>query len=360
MAYAAPKLSELLTRTQADIESRLPRSYARIQEKVLYAIAAAQAGNTKALHEHLAWVARQVVPHLSDEEFLLEHCRFWGLWRKEAQVSEGSAVALADQGGELAEGTPLQRPDGGQFVVAEATLLSPGQPVTVPLLAVEPGVAGNTPAGVVLQLVSPVPGVRSTLTVDAAGLTGGTDIEPLGELVERLLFRVQYPPHGGAKHDYERWAREVPGITRAWCYPLYQGGGTVGLTCVLDGQADILPTQADLDRVGAHIDGHQNPVTNQWQGKPAEAELVLFAPKALPMNPQIGLTPDTPEVRAEVTAALQALVLDTEPGGQLYLTQIRGAIANARGERNHTLTWPTGDVLAAHDEIITLGTITWL
>ena len=62
--------------------------------------------------------------------------------------------------------------------------------------------------------------------VEYPGIAGGADEQSDLLLLQRVLARLRQPPHGGADFDYIRWALEVPGVTRAWVYPLELGAGT--------------------------------------------------------------------------------------------------------------------------------------
>lgn len=97
MPYQPLPLAQLITQTQQDISQRLPGSQPGVNETTLNAIAYAQAGLSAQEHEHLAWIARQIIPTEADEAELLKHCAFWGVMRKPA--SRGTAgSADADHG----------------------------------------------------------------------------------------------------------------------------------------------------------------------------------------------------------------------------------------------------------------------
>jgi len=55
-----------------------------------------------------------------------------------------------------------------------------------------------------------------------------------GELLKRLLIRLRTPPASGNENDYETWAREVPNVSDAYCYPILYGVGTVGVLILAD------------------------------------------------------------------------------------------------------------------------------
>jgi uncharacterized phage protein gp47/JayE len=77
----------------------------------------------------------------------------------------------------------------------------------------------------------------------------GSDEESTDELRARLLARLQNPPHGGNATDYEAWAKEVSGVTRAWSYPLELGAGTVTVRFVRDDDASPIPDAGEVAAV---------------------------------------------------------------------------------------------------------------
>jgi uncharacterized phage protein gp47/JayE len=109
--------------------------------------------------------------------------------------------------------------------------------------------------------------------VASAGITGGADIEPIDELLDRLLFRKRNPPVGGAVHDYVLWARELPGVSRAWAFDVWHGSGTVGLAWVYDDRAIITPTAADRTTMETYLFRHADPATGNYVGKPGGIEV---------------------------------------------------------------------------------------
>jgi uncharacterized phage protein gp47/JayE len=155
---------------------------------------------------------------------------------------------------------------------------------------------------------------------------------------------------GGAKSDYEAWALQVAGVTRAWVYPLENGPGSVVVRFVRDNDADLIPDAAEVSAVQHYIDDL----------RPVTANVSVQAPTAAPLNLTIQLTPNTAAVRAAVTAELADVVRrEAMPGGTLLLSHLREAISVAAGEINNVLATPTADVTHAPGQMPVLGTITW-
>ncbi|MDO8706438.1 MAG: baseplate J/gp47 family protein, partial [Sulfuricaulis sp.] len=167
----------------------------------------------------------------------------------------------------------------------------------------------------------------------------------------RLQERLQEAPQGGSKADYVRWAKEVSGVTRAWCFPLEGGAGTVTVRFVRDDDATtIIPDAAEIAAVQAHIE----------EVRPTTSVPTVAAPAAVPLAFTIALTPNTVAVQAAVTAELAELIRsESYPGATLLLSHIRAAISAAAGENNNVLTVPAADVVYTDSQIGTMGTITW-
>jgi uncharacterized phage protein gp47/JayE len=207
-----------------------------------------------------------------------------------------------------------------------------------------------------LQLVTPISGIEGTGTVDADGLTGGTDIESLTLLLERLIRRIQDPPKGGAPGDFVTWALEVAGVTRAWEYVGVDGEGNPGigkvaLAFVRDEDDSIIPSAGEVEEV-------QDYLNDRFFGE----EVIVFAPTAAPMAFEIRLSPNTVAVQNAVKAELQDMITrDAEPGGTIPISRINEAISAAAGEVDHLLVSPTADVEHDFGEMATYNAagFTW-
>lgn len=350
MSYARPSLTEMIEQLVRDIESRLPGADARLGRSVLDVLARVDAGALYSLYGYIDFISRQVIPDSAEAEFLGRWCGVWGIARKSAAAATGLVGFTGAVGAVIPAGTVLGRSDGAQFALAADCTLTTGVgsgAVTASLA----GLSSNTAAGATLTLVNPVAGVTSAATVGADGLTGGSDIEADDALRGRLLQRIQQPPMGGSKSDYVTWALKVPGVTRVWVYPGWQGLGTVGLTFVKDGQSPIIPGSTDVTAVQAALD----------LARPVTAQLTVFAPAAVPLNLSIHLSPDSTALRAAVQAQLVALIgREAVPGGTLYLSHIRQVVANAVGNGDSVISAPVADVTVTTGQITTLGTITWV
>lgn len=350
MTFIRPTLSELIERARADIESRLPGADTRLRHSLLDVLTRLHGGTASGVYGYIDFIARQIPFDTAEGEILARWASIWGVQRKAAVAATGNVRFVGVNGSIVAAGSELTRIDGTTYRTTTAATIAGGQAI-VEVEAIDGGPGTDMATDGQLTLSSAVTGINAAATVQSPGLSGGADEESDADLLARFLQRVRQPPEGGSRSDYERWARELPEVTRAWVYPGWMGVGTVGVTFVLDGRENIFPTSEDLLAMEAHIDVL----------KPVTAELVVFAPTPRPVDMLIRLAPSTTATRDAVLAELADLfVRDSEPGGLLRLSRIREAISLAQGEVYHDLELPSQDPMAGPGEMLTLGEVTWL
>ncbi|MBN0978904.1 baseplate J/gp47 family protein [Pseudomonas hygromyciniae] len=345
MPFDTPSLPVLVNRTQSDLAGdALRRSDAQVLSRAL-------SGAVYGLYGYLDWIAEQILPDTADEE-TLERIASLRLSqpRKAAQAAEGTASFTAAAGRVVDVDTVMQSNDGRAYRVTESVPTVAGTN-TAKLEALDAGTLGNIESGTVLTLIQPVEGLASTFTVLAPGLIGGIAQESVESLRARVVRSYRVIPRGGSADDYETWALEVPGVTRAWCRRNFLGPGTVGLFVMSDEDANPIPDAAQLAEVKAYIE----PL------RPVTAELYVLAPVQVPVVYQIRLTPDTSAVRAAVAVQLQDLhSREAGLGDKLLISHIRESISSAVGETDHELVAPTTDVAAASNQLLTFGGCLWL
>lgn len=348
MAFQRPALTEIIDRTFADIASRLSLRGAILRRSVAGVLARAVGGASHMLHGHLDYIAKEAMPDTAVDN-LERWAAIWGITRKPAEFASGPyTFSGVTNGAVIPAGATLKRSDGFEYVtMADATIAAGVATATVQ--ALDAGALGNADAGTALSMVYPVAGVLSDGTVAAGGLANGSDIEADESLRARLLARIQQPPYGGAEADYLTWALEVPGVTRAWVYPLYLGVGTVGVTFVRDGDASIIPDAAEVAAVQSYIDDR----------RPVTASVTVFAPIPDALNFTIAGAFNA-ATKAAIAAELADFIeREAKPGGTLYLSRINEAISIATGETDHVLTAPAANVVSATGHLSTMGAITW-
>jgi uncharacterized phage protein gp47/JayE len=351
MPFPRPTLSELIDRIVADLSSRLVGvDGAVMRRSILGIIGRCLAGASHELHGRLDFISKQCNPATAEGEFLEDWANVWGQRRAAATYAGGNVTFTGNVGAEIPAGTVLQRQDGALFETDALGRIIVGTSVVVHVSALEAGTAGNCEAGVALTLQQPVAGVQSRALVAAGGLASGEDPEDDEGLRERLLRRVQQPPHGGADFDYQAWALEVPGVSRAWVYPMELGAGTVTVRFVRDDDASIIPDAGEVAAVQAYIDAR----------RPVTADVTVVAPIAVPLDMTIQLNPLNAATQAAIEAEVADLIRrEATPGGTILISHLREAVSTAAGELDHVITVPAGNKVHTAGQIAVPGAITF-
>ncbi|WP_394294615.1 baseplate J/gp47 family protein [Aeromonas rivipollensis] len=352
MPYSVPTLRQIIASGALDLEASLGTVLPKFSIEL--ALNSSVSAGIRDAYDHQMWIVRQINPTTeSDDQTIIETAQFEGVIRKQATYAAGPATLNGTVPAPV--GTVLQHKDGRQYSVTSSASPSSGV-VAVEVQAVVVGAAGNLSAGEVLTLVTPVPGLQANGV--SGDISGGADIEPISELLERLLFRKRNPPMGGAVADYVAWMREVPGVTRAWAYDAWQGGGTVGIGWVFDDRIDILPTPTDKLAMMEYLFRHPDPATGVLVGRPGGIEPVDIDIQLKITDLSITPTPDTANIRAAITANISGYERTLQPGNALLLSSIRTAIGSAAGVKDYALDL-AADVPADPDELNVIGVITW-
>lgn len=349
MSFNRPTLTDLVSRARADLDARLPGADSRLRASVLDVLVTTHAGGMNGLYGYLDWLSRQILPDTADGAQLARWASIWGVSRKTAVAASGGVRATGVNATIVLAGAVLVRLDGARFVVKTAAQVAAGV-VDLAVEAEASGADSNCAVGQQLQFASPVPGIDAVVTVAAGGIIGGAQEESDAALLERLLLRIRNPPHGGSKADYQRWALEVAGVSRAWVYPGWLGSGSVGVAFMMDGRPNPVPLAGDVAAVQAYLD----PL------RPVTAALTVYAPVPRALNLVVQAFPPSDAVRAAIIASVaDTLSREAEPGGRILVSHIREAISLAPGEYDHVLVAPINDQVAGPGEIFVMGAVNW-
>ncbi len=336
MPWNRPTLEEIYQRIVSDMESRLSDSVALLRRAVLRILAKIFAGAIHMSFGYLEWVSRQLMVDQAETEWLNRHGFMWGISRKSAAFATGGVYFTGTHGTVIPTGTRVQTPEGIEYeTLAEATIAGTISN-TVQAQCLTAGETGNTTSNTI-QLVTPITGVDSSSAV--SGFSGGVDEESDDDYRERILARIQNPPMGGTKADYEFWAKEVSGVDNAWCFPRAGGDGTVGVVIKATGSN---PEPSDTLRsetyeyiytkmpIGATL---IDPTTRRVDGID-QAQVTM----------SIQTTPYTAEIGDQVQANLAELFeAEAAPGEDILISQVRDAIANV-GVDDYTIVYITKDM----------------
>lgn len=368
MAWTTPTLTEVRRLVRDHVTAGL-RATALIPNSVLRIIADAKAMLAHLALLYLDWLARQLLPDTAETEWLARHGRIWlrnadgSRGKKAATYAAGTVTMTGTAGTVVPLATPLRSAAAIAYETTAETTLGEGA-TNVPVVALDPGAAGNLDAGEILALTEVVSGADSKAVVVTLG--GGADEESDDDLRERVLFRIQEPPMGGSANDYVRWAKAVPGVTRAWASPNEMGPGTMVVRFMMDvlrAGNDGFPLAGDVAAVEAYLDSVR-PVTvkDHWVCAPIpQAYDVAVA----------GLVTDDAATRASVIAAVKAMERGkptttgtdwasgrAKPGQTMYRAWVDEAISGAVGEDHHELIF-TSAVMESPGHMPVLGTVTF-
>ncbi|WP_028574364.1 baseplate J/gp47 family protein [Desulfonatronovibrio hydrogenovorans] len=349
MGFKRPSLQELVQRVDQDILGRLPETRADLDKRLGRVLAAVEAGAVHGLYGYLEWIEGQMFPQTCDDDML--HIHSAGVPRREASKASGKVVFTGEDGDIVPEDLALEADDGQEYITVETGEIQDGEAI-VSVEAVEPGADGNQDAGASLSLVSPAAGIDSEAEVGEGGLDGGADRESIDGWRERILRRRERIPRGGAAGDWEDWALEVIGVTRAWEDPKGMGPGTVVVRIVADDAEDgPQPPAQLLEEVQTHIDEARNVL----------ADVYVVAPDLIDFKPEIELSPDTPELRSMVEENVKDFVRrEGRPGGKLKISRLRHAISAAGDVEDYDMQWPTEDVEYGTGELPVFEGVVWL
>ncbi|WP_249189608.1 baseplate J/gp47 family protein [Burkholderia ambifaria] len=223
----------MISEVAADISSALPGADALLRFAVLRVIGKVQAGLTNLQFAYLDWIAKQAVPFTAEDEYLEGWAALKKVYRKAASQAQLTAQFTGTVGKVLSAGTSVVRGDGVSYTTSTTGTVGAGGTVTVTIVADVAGTSGNADTGTVVSLGAAVDGIQTAGTV-TGNVSAGADIELDDDLRDRMLGAYQESPQGGDVEDYVGWAKDVAGVTRAWCAPNGFGAGTVVIYTMWD------------------------------------------------------------------------------------------------------------------------------
>lgn len=334
MPYVTPTFEEIRDRYLRDIRGVLPD--ADIGPDSDHFVRGSSVGSTaEGLYQHQTWLWRQIFPDTADSEGLELHAGDRGLTRKPATTAKGTVSVTGTPGAVIAQATALRHLSGVMVTtLAEATLDATGR-AEVRVAARDAGSSANGLGGPVTFVSAPIGLDSSGILVEA--LVGGVNVESDAELLNRLLDLIRRPPAGGNRHDYKRWACEVPGVTTAFVYPLRRGLNTVDLV-ILSGEG--LPSEELIAAVQQHID-ELRPVT--------ATDCLIFAPTLVSVDvvARVKIAPGyaLEQVQLEAQQQLAGVLNALEPGQTLYRSHLEAVVSGLPGVVDRELLSPATNVV---------------
>lgn len=332
MPWTTPTLDEVRKQGRDYITARL-HSAAMIPNSVLRVLSDANAGLAFLVLLYIDWLSRQFLPDTAETEWLDRQAAIWlpANGRKPATFASGSATMTGIPGVVVPQATQLTSASAQDLYETTNQITVGVAETPVNVRAIDPGASGNLEQGASLSFVTAIAGIDSAAVV--VDMTGGVDMETDGALRARVLERIREPPMGGDASDYEQWAKQVPGVTRAWCAPLEMGIGTVTLRFMMDDlRADNggFPTGEDIETVAAYLDARR-PVAIK------DFFVVSPIPQAITFTIS-NLDIDDEATRESIETSVEIMLMGrAAPGQEIYRSWIDEAVSQAVGEDHHDL-----------------------
>lgn len=351
MGFEVPSFAQLRDRYLQAIVSQQPDA-AIGPDSDHYVRASAQAAVLEGVYAHQAWVFRQAFPDLADADIMEKMANQRGLTRKAAAAAGGTVRFSGAAGTAVPLGQQVFTAQGVYFATTAAAVIGGGGTADVAAEAVVAGAGGNQANNTPATVNAPPAGITGAATI--LTMTSGADVESDADLLDRLLLELSEPAQGGNKKDYERWARSVAGVKRAYVFSTRRGAGTVDVVPMPESG---LPSAGLLADVQAVLD-ELRPV-GMLPGMAALAlaptAVVQAVTAALALAPGYTLVGVTPAVAAAVSGVFAELA----PGDTLVRNKIIRAILNVVGVTDVTLTAPAANVPslvdAANLQLVTQG-----
>jgi uncharacterized phage protein gp47/JayE len=344
MPFARPTRTELIELAKADVAAAVDSPNPLLSVSNLGILATLLGEGFAAEYAYLDWISKQATPFRCDEDAFEAWAALKNQTRKPASAATGTATWPGTPGALLPAGTGLAWNGQAYTTVADATV-GGGGTVTAAFTADVPGAAGNMPAGAAVLIASAVAGITSVGV--GTPVTAGADVEGFEAFRTRVLAVYAAPPQGGSKADYQEWALEVPGVTRAWCSPHELGPGTVVIRFMMD-----VAEQA----FGGFPQGAGGVATDETRDVAAAGDPLLVVDHIFPLQPvtalvyaviplqntvtfTVNLPGASADLKAQISDAIDAAFLTFgAPGGVVANSEVEAAIRALPGTAGFVIT----------------------
>lgn len=189
-----------------------------------------------------------------------------GVFRRPATKSTGVITIQGKEGtiikkGYIASTISTDDKPSIEFEIEENAEIGSDGIVRLKATCIQPGIIGNV-AKDTIKILSKSDGIESITNENE--FANGSEVEDQEIFRERVLEAYQNEPLSGAKRDYERWAKEVPGVGSVYVKPEWDGPGTVGIL-ILDSNGNLASEEL-LKAVRLHIMDREDDGKNTTEG----------------------------------------------------------------------------------------------
>lgn len=313
----------------------------------LYAVAAQVYG----LYAQAEWLSQQCFPQTAQGEWLDRHATLRGLERRGAVPAEGSirfsvtTPTVTDL--TIPKGTVCATAGSTRFETTQAATLTAGETsVLVPARAVEPGEAGNVPAGSILAMAVPPVGVGACVNPEA--FTGGAEAEDDEALRARVLATYRRMPNGANAAYYEQEALSFEGVADCVVIPRSRGQGTVDVVIAAPGGG---PSEELVEKLQQHFD----------ERREIAVDVQVKAPNLRPVDVTVYIAladgADRNATVARVKQAVENAFTGARLGKDLTTAEISHLTFTQEGVKNCRVFNPYRDLEAQTGDLFTLKSV---
>lgn len=189
--------------------------------------------------------------------------------RKPAVPANGEVTFMGATGFVVQPGTVIST-DRLFFKTVASCTIGLDETATAPAVCETAGAQGNVFAGTIKNIASKPDGLYSVTNQQAFG--GGAERESDDAFRARLIEKLQKPITSGNPNHYEYWAKQVPGVGKARCFPTWAGAGTVKVVVLSD--TGEIPDDTVIEKTKIHIE----------ENRPVGADVTVAKAQSLPID----------------------------------------------------------------------------
>jgi uncharacterized phage protein gp47/JayE len=293
--------------------------------------------------------------------FLEMRAREYGLIRKVAVKSTGTLTFIGPVGTLIIAGTVAST--GGNtpvYFVTNVSATIAGGTVTVAVTAQDAGASGNVGSNTITTLMGDLVGIVAV--TNATAFEGGVDAETDASLLARYLERARKPATSGNANQYRQWALEIPGVSDAKVYPIWNGPGTVKVVLLDDDKT--APDSAIVTAVQTYIDPTQDG--RGMGAAPIGAITTVVGAVEVPINIAVTVTlapgATVSEVQALIASGVSAYLKPLAFTESIVrITRIANVVLDIPPVVDYealTVNGGTGNIAIADGAVAVLGTVT--
>lgn len=314
------------------------------------------AAKFEGLYYNQEYILKQAFPQTADETHLPLHGYIWNIDRKMSTAAVGPVIfgrTTAYPSDILIPKDTIVSTDPNAFgslvvakTLADAVLIAGHLEIAVNVKTQITGLATNLPLGSLTVINNPPTGLE--FVRQESDLADGTDIEDLEEYRERILFERRKPRRGGTFTDYERWAKEVAGVTVAKSFPVPRGNNTVD---VLIATASGIPSDELVATVLSYILSRRPMLADVHVLKPTPKSISV----TVNIKPKPGFNFAT--LQPLVITSIQNYIKTIEIGTEVLLSGIIDKVKDIGGVYDINIVLPGANINLTDVEMAEVGVI---